>query len=132
MVGSAQGGGGGCHAQDFYIQHIMGTPGLVPRDDGWPLLFIGTCVTVTHSMLPLRSCIVWPMELFSLILYPLLLLSTDVSEFPLANWFTLCTLVFSSAFGKRNLEIQERSSFHKVCDLCEQREAGASPQEGGH
>lgn len=104
----------GMFTEQYYMAWAMGyhTGGL-KRNHGWLMLYIGACVTVAHSLLPLRSCLLWPMEALSLLIYPVMI-GVEGARFPLTHWLTLCVLLLSCAVGKRTMELQERELYHQV------------------
>lgn len=98
----------GAFTDDFNMRSLLGaTTGY--SADAWFLLFIDSVVTISHLVLPLRWSVLWPLEIASMLMFPI----TSVAfprlwEFPVAHVLTLTVLLAASSIGKRNLELRER------------------------
>eukprot|EP00429_Kryptoperidinium_foliaceum_P048786 CAMPEP_0176122214 /NCGR_PEP_ID=MMETSP0120_2-20121206/61546_1 /TAXON_ID=160619 /ORGANISM="Kryptoperidinium foliaceum, Strain CCMP 1326" /LENGTH=676 /DNA_ID=CAMNT_0017456825 /DNA_START=90 /DNA_END=2119 /DNA_ORIENTATION=+ len=84
------------------------------REDSWVMLFIQTCITISHLMLPLRWCALWHIEVLSVFGYTAL--RSWVGYFTWTRFLTLGLMVMASTFGKRSLESFEREAYRKLLE----------------
>lgn len=82
------------------------------------LLFIDTCVTVPHVTLPVRWCLLWPLEIVALALYPVWTqvesiygAQTSSPAAPVGHVTLLAVLIVATALGKRDMETREREVY---------------------
>lgn len=111
----------GIFTDPFYIARLQGieNPGAfmqIATADTWILLLIELVITATHVTLPIRWCVLWPLEVFGLMVYPMVvvIIGTPAQETWLSSWLCLVCLGVFSMVGRRTVERLERQSFTNV------------------
>lgn len=86
----------------------------VLHSDAQVLLTVDIYITISHILLPVRLCVMWPVGIAGLGLYvacACYLGSAEPPEMIKRNIFMLVGLVISAWLGKRKTELQERRAF---------------------
>jgi len=90
------------------------------------LLRIITALTTIHLVIPIRTCWIWPLGIFSLLLYAAILLKGIKALHPMSIAIHLVMMVIIDSalyFGKRESEALERKEFIRAME-------GASSRSG--
>lgn len=100
--------------EEFYVSSFLqeSLDGVTPPDEAWLLLYIDTIVTVSHVLLPMRWCKLWPLEVTAIFVYPCVAIWSGT--FFWHKVLPLVGLVCLSAWGKRLSETREREAFSRV------------------
>jgi len=83
------------------------------------LLRIITALTTIHLVIPIRTCLIWSMEIFSLLLYAAILLKGIKALHPMSIAIHLVMMVIIDSalfFGKRESEALERKDFIRAME----------------
>ena len=75
------------------------------------VLFIDLIITGSHMALPIRWCMLVPVQLSGVLIYAAASLFVERNSKPLQPLVFIAVLTFCASFGKRNLERQERQEF---------------------
>mmetsp|Transcript_113391 Transcript_113391/g.293575 ORF Transcript_113391/g.293575 Transcript_113391/m.293575 type:complete len:826 (+) Transcript_113391:56-2533(+) len=80
--------------------------------DTFILLHFSLVVTFSHMYLPIRWCLLWPLELVAVLTYPAMIVIFGSNEsHPQVNLLGECGIVIFAALGKRTIERYERQAF---------------------
>eukprot|EP00429_Kryptoperidinium_foliaceum_P004986 CAMPEP_0176021442 /NCGR_PEP_ID=MMETSP0120_2-20121206/10411_1 /TAXON_ID=160619 /ORGANISM="Kryptoperidinium foliaceum, Strain CCMP 1326" /LENGTH=624 /DNA_ID=CAMNT_0017354555 /DNA_START=56 /DNA_END=1930 /DNA_ORIENTATION=- len=75
---------------------------------------VNMCMTVVHSAMPVRFCMLLPLQLIALFLFPGLMVAYEHQNFAFDYVLLLWFLVIVSANGRRNWEKRERELYYLV------------------
>eukprot|EP00928_Gymnodinium_smaydae_P029113 TRINITY_DN22018_c0_g1_i3.p1 TRINITY_DN22018_c0_g1~~TRINITY_DN22018_c0_g1_i3.p1 ORF type:complete len:269 (+),score=15.06 TRINITY_DN22018_c0_g1_i3:75-881(+) len=101
----------------YYSAQLLGYHLPENASDGRVLLALDTLITVSHLTLPLRWCILLPLEVLTPIIYVSIAIyfeSPDGTSNVVSNTLILIFLSFMSSMGKRTAEMFERKAFADV------------------
>lgn len=103
---------GGVFTEHFYMARLLNIDDVYKRPvDSWLLLYINCFVTVSHTLMPIRWCMLWPLEVLGSLLFPVLALVPRPSPYPTPISLTMVLLVILSSLGKRLAEVRDREAY---------------------
>lgn len=102
-------------------------------DNGWVMMMINLSVVVSHMTVPIRCCMLLPIQVLSVVVFPVIAGVYD-SDFPVATVLGVWLLVGLSMDGRRTWELRERELYMRLVQektLRAQSEFELSQREGG-